>query len=234
MGGQGVERRDILRYVGIAAVASTFPGFHRWAFACPGSHPAVPGPSAGSDSYQPLFFSPAHYRLVERLAEMIIPADDTPGATQAGVAEFIDFMVANRVPVCGSRDFRSTDDAMENGRQAQNRFVAGLNWMNARSQSEHRHEFLDCTPEQQTSLLEELAYRAMFTPGTESGRAFFQMMREYAVVGYYTTKIGLESLGYPGLQVAWPAMPASAHADDPEHVRLREPGQGAPVHHGRD
>ena len=164
MGGQGVERRDILRYVGIAAVASTFPGFHRWAFACPGSHPAVPGPSAGSDSYQPLFFSPAHYRLVERLAEMIIPADDTPGATQAGVAEFIDFMVANRVPVCGSRGIRSTDDAMENGRQAQNRFVAGLNWMNARSQSEYRHEFLDCTPEQQTSLLEELAYRARFTP----------------------------------------------------------------------
>ena len=113
---------------------------------------------------------------------------------------------------------------MENGRQAQNRFVAGLNWMNARSQSEHRHEFLDCTPEQQTSLLEELAYRARFTPGTESGRAFFQMMREYAVVGYYTTKIGLESLGYPGLQVAWASMPACPHPDDPEHVRLPKPG----------
>ena len=234
MGGQGVERRDILRYLGIAAVASTFPGFHRWAFACPGSFPAVTSPSARPDSYQPLFFSPAHYRVVERLAEMIIPADDTPGATQAGVAEFIDFMVANRVPVSGSRDIRSTDDAIESGRQAQNRFVAGLNWMNARSQSEYRHEFLDCTPEQQHSLLEELAYRAKFTPGTESGRQFFQMMRDYTVVGYYTTRIGLESLGYPGLQVAWPTMPACPHADDPEHVRLKEPGQGAPLHHGRN
>src|SRR6186997_1605572 len=73
LGGQGVERRDILRYLGIAAVASTFPGFHRWAFACPGSYPSVPGPSPTSGSYQPLFFSPAQYRLVERLAEMIIP-----------------------------------------------------------------------------------------------------------------------------------------------------------------
>ena len=26
------------------------------------------------------------------------------------------------------------------------------------------------------------------------------MMRDYTVVGYYTTKIGLESLGYPGLR----------------------------------
>jgi len=234
VGGQGVERRDILRYLGIAAVASTFPGFHRWAFACPGSHPAVPGPLPSSGAYQPLFFSPAHYRLVERLAEMIIPADDTPGATQAGVAEFIDFMVANRVPVSGSRDIRTTDDAIERGRQAQNRFVAGLNWMNARSQSEHRHEFLDCTPAQQTSMLEELAYRAKFIPGTESGRAFFQMMRDYAVVGYYTTRIGLESLGYPGLQVAWPAVPACPHADDPEHARLLEPGRGGPVQHGRE
>ena len=220
MGGQGVERREILRYLGIAAVASTFPGFHKWAFACPGSYPAVVDRSASSSSYQPLFFSPAHYRLVERLAEMIIPADDTPGAAQAGVAEFIDFMVANRVPVSRTRDIRSTADAIEDGRQAQNRFVAGLDWMNARSQSEYRHEFLDCTPEQQNSLLEEIAYRARFSPGTESGRAFFQMMRDYTVVGYYTTRIGLESLGYPGLRVAWPAMPACPHADDPEHLRL--------------
>ena len=31
------------------------------------------------------------------LAELIIPEEETPGAKQAGVAEFIDFMVANRV-----------------------------------------------------------------------------------------------------------------------------------------
>jgi hypothetical protein len=233
VGGQGVERRDILRYLGIAAVASTFPGFHKWACACPSSYPAAPHRSASSDSYQPLFFSPAHYPLVERLAEMIIPADDTPGAAQAGVAEFIDFMVANRVPVSRSRDIRSTADAIENGRQAQNRFVAGLNWMNARSRSAHGHDFLDCTPEQQNSLLEEIAYRAKFAAGTESGRAFFQMMRDYTVVGYYTTRIGLESLGYPGLQVAWPAMPGCPHAaDDPEHVRLPRPLGDARIHHG--
>lgn len=223
MGGQGIERREILRYIGIAAVASSFPGFSQWAFASPQDHsPSTPS-STGSDPYSPLFFSPQHYRMVEHLAEMIIPEDGTPGAKRAGVAEFIDFMVANRVPVSTSRDLRSTEDAIEAGNEAQRRFVAGLGWMNARSHSEFGREFMDCSPEQQNSLMEELAYKAKFKPTIESGRAFFQLIRDYTVVGYYTTKIGLESLGYPGLRSVWPKMPACPHPDDPEHANLREP-----------
>jgi hypothetical protein len=223
LGGQGIERREILRYIGIAAVASSFPGFSQWAFACPQGHSQPTASPAGSDSYRPLFFSPQQYRMVEHLAEMIIPEDDTPGAKRAGAAEFIDFMVANRVPVSTSRDLRSTQDAIEAGTEAQNRFLAGLGWMNARSHSEFGRDFMDCTAEQQNALLEELAYKAKFKPMTESGRAFFQLMRDYTVVGYYTTKIGLESLGYPGLRTVWPKMPTCPHPDDPEHANLREP-----------
>jgi len=226
LGGQGVERREILRYIGIAAVASSFPGFSKWAFACPQDHPKVSS-QVGAASYKPLFFSPQQYQMVEHLAEMIIPEDDSPGAKQAGVAEFIDFMVANRAPVSTSRDIRSTDDAIAAGDEAQNRFLAGLDWVNARSHSEFKRDFMDCTPEQQNSLLEELAYKAKFTPTTESGRAFFQMIRDYTVVGYYTTKIGLESLGYPGLRTVWPAMPGCPHPDDPEHAHLREPASSS-------
>ena len=218
-----MERREILRYIGIAAVAGTFPGFSRWVFACPQDHPQSAPSRSGSAAYKPLFFPPRQYRMVEHLAEMIIPEDDTPGAKQAGVAEFIDFMVANRVPVSSSRDVRSTQDAIEAGDEAQNRFVSGLDWLNARSHSEFGKEFMGCTTEQQNSLIEELAYKAKFKPTTESGRAFFQMMRDYTVVGYYTTKIGLQSIGYPGLRVVWPKMPGCAHPDDPEHANLREP-----------
>jgi gluconate 2-dehydrogenase gamma chain len=227
MGGQGVERRDILRFIGIASVASAFPGFSKWVFACAQVHVHVPvalTAQATTGPYKPLFFSSQHYAMVEHLAEMIIPEDDTPGAKQAGVAEFIDFMVANRVPVSTRRDVRSTQDAIEIGNEAQNRFLSGLDWINARSKSEFGHEFMDCSVEQQKSLLEELAYKARFKPTTESGRAFFQFMRDYTVVGYYTTRIGLESLGYPGLRSIWPSMPGCSHPDDPEHIRLREPG----------
>ena len=226
MGGQGVERREILRYIGIAAVASSFPGFSKWAFACPQDHLKVSS-QVGAASYKPLFFSPQQYQMVEHLAEMIIPEDDSPGAKQAGVAEFIDFMVANRAPVSTSRDIRSTDDAIAAGNEAQNRFHAGLDWIDARSHSEFKREFMDCTPEQQNSLVEELAYKAKFKPTTESGRAFFQMMRDYTVVGYYTTKIGLQSIGYPGLRTVWPKMPGCPHPDDPEHAHLREPASSS-------
>ena len=49
-------------------------------------------------------------------------------------------------------------------------------------------------------------------------------IRDYTIVGYYTTKIGLESIGYPGLRIAWPTMPSCPHPNDPEHLHLREPG----------
>jgi gluconate 2-dehydrogenase gamma chain len=226
MAGQSIERRDVLRFIGIASVAGTFPGFSKWAFACAQNHEhpaekALAQTDAGP--YKPLFFSPRQYRMVEHLAEMIIPADETPGAKEAGVAEFVDFMVANRVPVSARREVRSTEDAIQIGTEAQNRFVSGLDWMNARSKSEFGHDFMDCTREQQTSLLEELAYKTKFKPTTESGREFFQLVRDYTVVGYYTTKIGLESLGYPGLRQVWPAMPGCSHPDDPEHVHVSDP-----------
>lgn len=221
MGGQGVERREILRYIGIATVAASFPGFSKWAFAC--SHGSAPPPAAPKSAYEPLFLSAQQYRLVERLVDMIIPEDDTPGAKQAGVAEFIDFMLANRVAVSGGRDIRSTADAIEAGNDAQVRFLSGLNWINVHSHSEFAKVFMNCTAEQQTRMLEELAYKDKFRPNTESGRAFFQMIRDYTVVGYYTTRIGLESIGYPGLRELWSSMPGCSHPDDPEHLKLPKP-----------
>src|SRR5262249_44581817 len=160
--------------------------FSKWVFACPEHHATTTGPVARPDAYTPLFLSADQYRMVDRLAEMIIPADDTPGAKQAGGPEFIDFMLANRGPVSTAREIRSTADGIAAGADAQSRFVSGLEWMNARCQSEFGRQFMQCTGEQQNGLLEELAYKSKFTPATESGRAFFQMVRDYTVVGYYT------------------------------------------------
>jgi len=223
MGGQGIERREILRFIGVASIAGTFPGFSKWSFACAQEHvyqAAVRRTANGA--YKPLFFSSQQFQMIEHLTDMIIPTDETPGAKEAGVAEFIDFMVANRVPVSARRDIRCTQDAIELGNEAQGRFVSDLNWMDARSKSEFGREFMECTPEQQKSLLEELAYKAKFKPSTESGRQFFQMVRDYTVVGYYTTRVGLESLGYPGLRLVWPSMPGCPHPNDPEHIHLNE------------
>jgi gluconate 2-dehydrogenase gamma chain len=225
MAGQGIARREALRFISIASAAATFPGFSRWTFACAEHIRGAAQAAAAAQPYQPLFLAPEHFKLVELLSEMIIPRDDTPGAKDAGVAEFIDFMLANRVPVDARTDIRSTQDAIHSGEDAQVRFLGGLNWLNARSHSEFGHEFFDCTADQQKSLLESLAYKGKFTPGTERGREFFQMLRDYTIIGFYTTKIGLEALGYPGLRTVWPKMPGCTHPDDPEHVHLAPAGE---------
>ena len=51
--------------------------------------------AARTKAYTPQFFSKQDFAHVERLTELIIPSDQTPGAREAGAAEFVDFMVAH-------------------------------------------------------------------------------------------------------------------------------------------
>jgi gluconate 2-dehydrogenase subunit 3-like protein len=221
MGGQTIARREIVRLLGIAAVAATFPGFSRWSFAGTAEEPAPAGDGLVSRNYRPLFFSPLQLELIEHLAEMIIPADDTPGARQAGVGEFIDFMVANRVPISGSGHPDSPrDSAVAFGSELQRQWLEGLAWIDAHCTYEFGRDFLKCSAAQQDAVLTALAYKSKYTPATEPGREFFRLLRDYTVTGYYTSRIGMESLGVPGLRSAWDRPPGCPHQDDPEHRRL--------------
>jgi hypothetical protein len=80
---------------------------------------------------------------------------------------------------------------------------------------------MDCTSEQQLELLSALAYKDKHTSATEHGREIFRLVRDYTVTGYYTSRVGLEALGYQGLRNSWPKMPGCPHPDDPEHLHLR-------------
>ena len=221
MGGQTIARREIVRLLGIAAVAATFPGFSRWSFAGTTDEPDAAGDALVARNYRPLFFSPSQYELIERLAETIIPADDTPGARQAGVGEFIDFMVANRVPISGNGHQDSPrDSALAFGSELQRQWLEGLAWIDAHCTYEFGHDYTKCSAAQQNALLTALAYKSKYTPATEPGREFFQLLRDYTVTGYYTSRVGMESLGVPGLRSAWDRPPGCPHQDDPEHKRL--------------
>src|SRR5260370_38077432 len=96
MAGQSIERREILRILTLAAGAATFPGFSKWSFAC--GHIVNSITQIKPAVYQPLFFTAPEYAMIERLTDLLIPTDDTPGARDAGVSEFIDHM-ASRDPV---------------------------------------------------------------------------------------------------------------------------------------
>jgi gluconate 2-dehydrogenase gamma chain len=198
MAGQSIERREILRILTIAAGAATFPGFSKWSFAC--GHITNAIAQIKPAVYQPLFFTAPEYAMIERLADIIIPTDDTPGAREAGVSEFIDLMV-------------SRDPDLQRG------FRDGLSWLNTHSQKTLGKVFLRLNPGEQTALLESLAYKKNFRPGEERGRSFFTLIREYTVMGFYTSEIGLKELDYPGLRF-YAESPSCPHKDDPEHHHL--------------
>ena len=221
MGGQTIARREVVRLMGVAAVAATFPGFSRWAFAGAADEQASAGAGLAPSTYQPLFFSQAQFALIEHLAEAIIPADDTPGAQQAGVGEFIDFMVANRVPISGAGHADSPrDSAVAFGSELQRQWLDGLAWINAQCAYDYGHDYLSSSANEQNALLTALAYKSRYTPATAAGREFFQLLRDYTVAGYYTSQVGMESLGFPGLRSVWDRPPGCPHQDDPEHKRL--------------
>jgi hypothetical protein len=191
----------MLRILGTAAAAAQFPGFSRWGFAC--GYMGNAALQIKPAEYRPQFFTPAEYASVERLTEIIIPSDATPGAKEAGVAEFIDFMV-----------FSDPD--------AQYGFRTGLTWLDAFAEESTGKRFMALTLGQQTSLLEPLGFKSKARPGLEAGRRFFSLMREYTVTGFYTTEIGYKELDNPALKF-YAESPECPHTGDPEHKHLPPP-----------
>jgi gluconate 2-dehydrogenase gamma chain len=208
MAGQGPSRRELLQALTLAGAASTFSGFSRWNYALgeeANTHNHQDAPvKIDNAAYSPQFFNPKEYRTVEVLAELILPATEDsahqlqPGAKEAGVAEFIDFMVYSDPSI-----------------QAQ--FQEGIAWLN--NASKPAAGFTALSAEQQHALLERLAYKAKYREGEKQGQQFFAIFRKYTVMGFYTSRIGLESLDYPGLKM-YSASPECTHHDNPEHVGL--------------
>ena len=118
---------------------------------------------------------PHQTETVATIAELIIPATDTPGARAARVQEFIDFALAEWFEPA-ERD----------------RFLAGLADVDSRTRAQYGTDFLGCTPPQQVATLtalEEAGGRER--GGNEHGKPdFFHMMKQLTLVGYYTSEIG--------------------------------------------
>jgi len=204
MANQGADRRAILEMLAKAAAASQFPGFARWAFGQQHEHAASAAPPARAANYQSSYFSAPEYQAIDILTGMIIPADESPGAQEAGVGEFIDFLAAH-----GEREVRQP-------------MRDGLKWLDATATKSYGAGFASLAPEQRIEILKRVAYRDRAAPGDREGQRFFRLIRRYTVMGYYTSRIGLAELDYPGLRF-YTESPACPHIGDPEHRRLPPP-----------
>lgn len=126
------------------------------------------------------FFTDHEFETVRQLANMIIPADERSGnAEDAGVPQFIDFIMqdkpGNQTPIRG-----------------------GLRWLDIQCQKRYSNNFIDCTDNEKTDMLDEIAYPEEAKPEMQQGVAFFNRFRDLVASGFWSSKIGIEDIGYIG------------------------------------
>jgi gluconate 2-dehydrogenase gamma chain len=134
----------------------------------------------GGVNYQPKYLTTHEFATMRRLSDMIIPADPhSKGAIDAGAAEYIDFLCSK------SPEFAEI-------------FTGGLGWLDAAMMKHDQNTFLSANPEQQTAMLDLIAWRKNQSPELGPGIHFFSWARNVVVDAYYTSPVGIAELGYMG------------------------------------
>ncbi|GGH11228.1 gluconate 2-dehydrogenase subunit 3 family protein [Sphingobacterium alkalisoli] len=136
------------------------------------------------------FFSKHEFATITLLVDFIIPKDDISGsASEAGVPDFIEFMVKDlpegQIPMRG-----------------------GLKWLDVRSQKKYNNVFIECKQEEQFALLDEIAYPSKANPEVQQGVAFFTLLRNLTASGFFTSQMGVKDIGYVGnIPGVWNGVP---------------------------
>jgi hypothetical protein len=136
------------------------------------------------------FFQESELETLAVLCDIILPKEaDFGSATDAGVPEFIEFMAKDmprhQLPLRG-----------------------GLMWLDNQTNERFNLEFKSCTTDQQLTVIDEIAYPDQAPEHLKHGVAFFSLMRDLTLTGYYTTEMGIKELGYAGNQPnVWDGVP---------------------------
>ncbi len=104
------------------------------------------------------FLSDSHARILGVLCDQIIPADDFPSASQAGVVTYIDRQLA--------RHYRRHEFV----------YREGLEQADKMSRNRFGHSLADATPAQQLQIA---------TAIEKENRTFFELLRQHTMEGYY-------------------------------------------------
>jgi hypothetical protein len=129
-------------------------------------------------SYQPKFFSPEDFRTLDAFTAILIPTDETPGAREAHVTPFIDFVV---------------NAAAEYAPEMQNDWRTAMDWLRAR-------HFAELPAAEQLSLVQRISEGEHDSANRQDGFPVYRLIKEMAVHAFYTSRIGLvDVLEYKGL-----------------------------------
>jgi hypothetical protein len=150
--------------------------------------------AAEGTAYAPKFFTAAEFRTARILADIIIPRDDRSGnASDAGVPEFMDFMMTDRP---GNQKWMRD----------------GLTWIDAQSNTRFSKPFADATDAQREQIVNDIAWPARAPASMADGVGFFNRFRDLTSSGFWSSRIGVKDLQYKGnLFVAeWDGCPPAA------------------------
>lgn len=137
-----------------------------------------------------VFLNEHELETIAALCDLILPATAMiGGALEAEVPAFIEFIVKDmpnhQLPIRG-----------------------GLAWLDNHSLKVHNLEFKKITLDQQKAICDQLAYPGKTTPEMMPGEKLFTRMRNLTLTGYYTSKLGIEDLGYKGnVANTWDGVP---------------------------
>jgi gluconate 2-dehydrogenase gamma chain len=163
-----MRRRDVLKVL-LAAPAATFAWTDAEAAQAAASAQVARAATAAKP-FVPKFFTATEFRLVRVLADIVIPKDDRSGsATDAGVPEFMDFMMIDQP-----------------ARQVAMR--GGLAWLDVECQKRFDKTFLNCAEAERTAVLDDIAWPARAQPEFAHGVAFFSNFRDLTASGFWTTR----------------------------------------------
>lgn len=157
------------------------------------SAPAIAGVLKGCTAkptidWKPEFFSQEQATLVTRVADIIIPKTDTPGAKEVGVPGFIDKML---------KDVYSEED--------QKRYMDGLNAFDVAAEKEHGDPFIELSEEDQAAFVKKVHDEAINEERSDhrpAKRPFILMTKELTMLGFFTSEVGatqvLQYVAVPG------------------------------------
>ncbi len=137
------------------------------------------------------FFNEHEMQTIEVLSNLILPPNENGGPTEAGVPDFIEFM-AKDIP------------------ELQTTLRGGLMWLDHKSNTDYGTEFKSTPEASQKEVLDAIAFYDPELPMDEHPLEiqFFNLMRNLTLTGYYTSKVGIQDLGYKGnMPNIWDGVP---------------------------
>ena len=178
-----LSRRDLLKSLSMGAVAgSVLRAIPLQAAEYAHSLVQAEKSDLGSTGYTPKFFPPHQYKTLQRLCETILPVDaESGGAIEAGAPEFIDLLTSE-----------NPGYQLELG--------GGLQWLDSACRDRYAAVYLDSAWPQQKEILDLIAFRknAESDKSLSPGIEFFSLLRNLTSDGFFTSKIGIQYLGYIG------------------------------------